>query len=107
HQHSAGYDGILEKQAESEEDGAVAETGESRYQEVGAQLAEAGTVKNIRSACSAEAAVGQVEASKNRGFKERNRNDCPCEEFSNHQYFFSDWNEKLVVEGTRDHFTSE
>ena len=36
HQHSAGDDGILEEQTESEKHGAVAETGESRHQEIGA-----------------------------------------------------------------------
>ena len=49
HQHCSGDDGVLEEQAESEKHAAIADARESRHQEIGAQLAEAGSVKNVRS----------------------------------------------------------
>ena len=107
HQHSSGDDGIFEKQAESEEDGAVAKTCESRYQKIGAQLAEAGAVKDVRSALGTKARVDEAEASKNSCLEECDGNNRAGKKFSNDQDFFSYRNQELVMESALDHFAAE
>src|SRR5271168_2949571 len=107
HQQHSWNDRILEEQAESQKHSAITETSESRYQEIGAQLGEAGTVENVRSARGTEAAVRETKAGKNRGLEKHDGNDRAGQKLSNHQNFFSDRHEKLIVERTLHHFAAE
>src|ERR1700723_4099948 len=70
-QHSAGNNGILEEEAESEKDGAVSETGERGDQEIGAELAEAGAFEHVGATRCTEAKIRDAEASENRCFEKR------------------------------------
>src|ERR1700722_6395340 len=107
HQHGSGDDGVLEEQAESEKHGAIADARESRHQEIGAQLAEAGSVKNVRSSRGTQAAICEVEASEHRRFEQRNGNGCAGKKFTNDQDLFPYGNQKLIVESALDHFAAE
>lgn len=107
HYQNARNDGVLEEQAESEEDGAVAKTCESRYQKIGAQLAEAGAVKDVRSALGTKARVDEAEASENGCLEECDGNNRAGKKFSNDQDFFSYRNQELVMESALDHFAAE
>ena len=70
-------------------------------------MAEAGAVKNIRSAGTAKPLIDEIETGQDGCFKERDRNNNASKKFSDDQNFFSDWNEKLIVESACDHFTTE
>src|SRR4029077_18406535 len=99
HNHHTGDDRIFEEQAEGEKHGAIAETRESRHQEIRPQLAKARSIKNIRFSRRTKAGIGEVEASKDGHFEERDGHDRAGKKLSHHQDFSAYRDEKLIMEG--------
>ncbi len=107
HDHNSRDDRVLEEKAEREKHGAIAETSECRHQEVGSQLAEARSIKDVRFGRGTKAAVHQAEASKDGCLEECDGDDRAGKKLSYYQDFSLYRDEKLIMESAFDHFAAK
>src|SRR5215472_18089878 len=107
HQDKPRDDRILEEQAQSKKHRAISDTRQGGHQQISAELMKARPIKNVGPAGGTKSVVGQVKASENGAFEEKNGDQRARQKLPDDQDFSSHRNKKLVMEGALDHLAAK